>query len=76
MISSIPIRLVHVIYPLCINLLYAVFTFVFWTSGAPGPSGKGTIYEQINWSRPIMAIVACQLVIILSLLIHVRSGWY
>ena len=54
MLSSIPVRLFHVIYPMLYCIAYVGFTVVYWAAGGPN-----YIYPQTDYTgRPILAAVS------------------
>ncbi|VDL93187.1 unnamed protein product [Schistocephalus solidus] len=69
--SNIPVRLLHGIYPLCLGVIYALFTYIYWVSNYAGYTGNGVIYPAINWNRPEIAVLACLLAVCLCFLVQV-----
>ena len=65
MVSAIPIRLHHVIYPLMAGCIYIAFNYSYYTMGGTGPGHKPTpyIYYEVNWNYPIQAGICCVLVL-------------
>lgn len=54
MLSSIPVRLFHVIYPMLFSIVYIMFTVIYWAAGGPN-----YIYPQTDYTgRPVLAAVS------------------
>ena len=54
MLSSIPVRLFHVIYPMLYCIVYIMFTVIHWAAVAPNH-----IYPQTDYTgRPVLAAVS------------------
>lgn len=54
MLSSIPVRLFHVIYPMLYCVAYIMFTVIYWGAGGPN-----YIYPQTDYTgRPVLAAVS------------------
>ncbi|CAL8079912.1 unnamed protein product [Calicophoron daubneyi] len=70
-LSAIPFRLLHVVYPLLFGLIYSVFTYVFWLANGYGPFRIGQVYPGLNWSRPRTAILVCLCAILICFLVQI-----
>ncbi|VDP72156.1 unnamed protein product [Echinostoma caproni] len=70
-LSAIPMRLIHVVYPLLVGIFYSLFSYVFWLSGGIGPFNVGQVYPGLNWSHPSTAILTCLCVILVSFLVQI-----
>lgn len=54
MLSSIPVRLFHVIYSMLYCIVYIMFTVIYWGAG-----GSNYIYPQTDYTgRPVLAAVS------------------
>ena len=74
MISSIPVRLFHVIYPMLYFIVYVMFTVIYWAATEPN-----YIYPQTDYTgRPILAAVSqlCLFFIGLPLFQSLMFGFY
>lgn len=74
MLSSVPVRLFHVIYPMLYCIAYIIFTVIYWAVGGPN-----YIYPQTDYTgRPVLAAVSqvCLFFIGLPLCQSVISGFY
>ena len=74
MLSSIPVRLFHVIYPMLYFIAYVLFTVVYWAATEPS-----YIYPQTDYTgRPILAAVSqlCLFFIGLPLFQSIVFGFY
>ncbi|KAA0191702.1 Protein rolling stone [Fasciolopsis buskii] len=70
-LCAIPIRLIHVLYPVLVGIVYSLFSYVFWLSGIQGPLNVGQVYPGLNWSLPRTAILTCLCVILFSFLMQI-----
>ena len=74
MLSSIPVRLFHVIYPMLYCVVYIIFTVIYWAAVAPR-----YIYPQTDYTgRPVLAAVSqlCLFFIGIPLCQSVMFGFY
>ena len=59
-IISTPVRLLHVVYPMAVGVLYSIFYAVYFSSGGVGPLGKDHIYDVLNWNKDsVSSFLAC-----------------
>ena len=59
MLSSIPVRLFHVIYPMFYSIIYIVFTVIYWAVGGTSYFDKPYIYPQTDYTgRPVLSAVS------------------
>ena len=59
LLSSIPVRLLHVVYPMCLGIVYIVFTLVYWVSGGTNRFGMPYIYPQTDYTgRPVFSAIS------------------
>ena len=73
MLSSVPIRLLHIVYPMLYTTVYCMFTVIYWGSGG------ASIYPMTDYTgRPVFAAVAllCMFFIALPLCQSVLFGLY
>nr|CUU99937.1 hypothetical transcript [Hymenolepis microstoma] len=64
-INGLPIRLLHVIYPVIFGILYSTFSFLYYDTGHVQP-----IYPVLDWSNPAKAAVVCLLIITVGLVVQ------
>ncbi|RTG90944.1 uncharacterized protein DC041_0008017 [Schistosoma bovis] len=69
-------RMIHVIYPCLLGVIYSLFTYLFWLLGGAGPHNKGQIYPSIDWSKPQSTILACFSALMSVILCHVSHTLY
>ncbi|VDD83285.1 unnamed protein product [Mesocestoides corti] len=69
-INNVPVRILHCVYPLCLGVVYGLFTFVYWLCGGSGLTGNGVIYPVINWNKPAYAVAACVLALLFCIIIQ------
>ena len=50
MVSSIPIKLLHVIYPIIFITVYMIFSIIYWACGGTNPYGEPYIYPALDYS--------------------------
>ncbi len=72
-LSNMPIRLMHGVYPLVLGMFYGLFSYVYWLAGYIGFTGNGIIYPILNWNKPGYAVTACILAMLFCMIIQVRS---
>lgn len=59
MLSSVPVRLFHVIYSMLYEIAYIVFTVIYWASGGTSSFGRSYIYPQTDYTgRPVFSAVS------------------
>lgn len=59
MLSSIPVRLFHVIYPMFYSIIYIVFTVIYWAVGGTSYFDRPYIYPQTDYTgRPVLSTVS------------------
>ncbi|XP_078353162.1 protein rolling stone-like [Oculina patagonica] len=59
MLSSVPVRLFHVIYPMLYCISYIVFTLIYWAVGGTNSFGMPYIYPMTDYSgRPVLTAVS------------------
>lgn len=58
-LSSIPVRLFHVVYPMLYSIAYVIFTVIYWASGGTSSFGMRYIYPQTDYTgRPVFSAVS------------------
>ncbi|KAK6192685.1 hypothetical protein SNE40_004115 [Patella caerulea] len=50
-VTALPIRLLHVVYPLIFALVYIIFTVIYWTG-----DNTRVLYPALDWNEPTIAI--------------------
>ncbi|XP_039952643.1 protein rolling stone isoform X1 [Bactrocera tryoni] len=73
MLVAFPVRLLHSVYPLCLGLIYGIFTVIYYWAGGVDPFGNRFIYEILDWSNAggaILTILGCILVTFVFCFIH------
>ncbi|KAL9982957.1 hypothetical protein ACROYT_G005072 [Oculina patagonica] len=59
MLTSIPVRLFHVIYPMLYSMSYIALTVIYWAVGGTNSSGMPYIYPQTDYTgRPVLSAVS------------------
>ncbi|XP_032230605.1 protein rolling stone isoform X2 [Nematostella vectensis] len=78
-LSKLPIRLLHCIYPLVFGLCYMIFTVVYWAAGGTNANNKPYIYSIVDYKdSPGMAvgILLGALLVLLPIVHSVFFGVY
>lgn len=78
-LSSIPVRLFHVIYPMFYSITYIVFTVIYWAVGGTSYFGTPYIYPQTDYTgRPVLSAASqiCLFFVGLPLCQSVLFGFY
>ena len=70
LISGVPIRLLHVVYPIITQAVYVVFTVIYYELGGRGPHGASGIYPTLTWQSPAEASVTVGLEVLLSVVMQ------
>ena len=78
MLSSIPVRLFHFVYPMLYSITYISFTVIYWACGGISSHGNTYIYPQTDYSRPVFSAIslACLVLIALPLCHSLVFGLY
>ncbi|XP_013422112.1 protein rolling stone isoform X2 [Lingula anatina] len=60
-VTKIPIRLLHMVYPLVFVTVYTIFNIIYSLSGGLNAYGSPYIYKFLDWRKPLIPItvVAC-----------------
>ena len=48
-ITTVPVRFAHVIYPLTFGAVYSAFEVIYWAAGGTSPWGLHFIYPMLNF---------------------------
>ena len=70
MLNAIPIRIFHLVYPLCMGAVYAVFNAVYFINEGEGPDGKPYAYYVMDWRNPFQSAFTCSMGFILTSLLQ------
>lgn len=58
LMCSIPVRLLHVVYPMLLMITYALFSVIYWKSGGTNPFGQPYIYAVLDYqNHPTVAAI-------------------
>ena len=49
MVSRLPVKLLHVIYPVIFISIYLIFSIIYWACGETDPHGKPYIYTALDY---------------------------
>ncbi|XP_038056188.1 protein rolling stone-like [Patiria miniata] len=72
LVSAIPVRVVHSVYPFLYGTVYISFTLIYFWSGGVNPySGETAIYPGVlDWSQAGWTVLSCVVISITVPLIH------
>ncbi|XP_067621794.1 protein rolling stone-like [Eurosta solidaginis] len=73
MLIAFPGRILHFIYPLCLALIYTIFTVIYYYAGGVDCIGNRYIYPILDWSSPgwaTLTVLGCYLLIFIFSWIH------
>ena len=55
LLTPIPVRIIHMVYPVSYALTYMTFTLIYWAAGGTDSSGNTGIYPGfLDWADPGM----------------------
>ena len=58
MINCIPVKLLHIIYPIVFISIYMIFSLIYWACGGTDPHNHHYIYSALDYSdHPVRAAV-------------------
>lgn len=63
MIASRPIRIFHMLFPVMLGSIYAIFNATYFLNDGTILDGRHYAYNVLNWNVPAEAIVTCILCI-------------
>ena len=66
LISAMPIRIFHLIYPMFVGAVYTVFNALYFINDGLGPDGKPYAYYVMDWRNPVESAVTCSVGFILT----------
>ncbi|XP_076468675.1 protein rolling stone-like [Babylonia areolata] len=55
-VTAIPVRLLHVIYPVIFAVVYVVFSVIYWAADGVNSKGDPYIYEVLHWEEAEKAV--------------------
>ncbi|XP_020907199.1 protein rolling stone [Exaiptasia diaphana] len=61
LLSSMPVRIFHMVYPMAFSIVYMIFTIIFWAAEGTNPvNHKRYIYSVLDYSNnPGLAVGLC-----------------
>ena len=65
--NSLPVKLVHIVWPLIFAVAYIIHTMVFWYAVSPP---ENYIYPVVDWDKPTTTIKLLLFLVLASLLIQ------
>ncbi|XP_055303516.1 protein rolling stone-like [Sitodiplosis mosellana] len=70
LIVAYPMRLYHVIQPLCFGVCFGVFSYIYHLCGGVNQHGAHFIYPVLNWAKPGKALITVTSVLLLVIIMH------
>ncbi|XP_055321317.1 protein rolling stone-like [Sitodiplosis mosellana] len=70
LIVAYPMRLYHIIQPLCFAACYGVFSYIYYVCGGVNEFGNHFIYPVLNWETPEKALTTTVGIFILLVIVH------
>lgn len=70
-VNAIPIRIMHLVYPLSLGILYAIFNAVYFINDGVGPNGRHYAYYVLDWRYPLGSSITCFLGLILCIIVQI-----
>lgn len=70
LLGGVPVRLLHVLYPILSALFYVIFTVIYYALGGHGPGWSTAIYPVLAWHSPGDALMTFALEVLLVILLH------
>ncbi|XP_035699960.1 protein rolling stone-like [Branchiostoma floridae] len=68
MVSGLPCRLLHFVYPLTFGVVYILFTVIYWAAGGTGPDGQPYIYPFLDYGGgPALAAIVAVLGVLVAI---------
>jgi hypothetical protein len=75
LIVAYPIRLLHIVAPFFLGIVYTIFGVIFYVAGATDRRGNRYVYDILDWSKPRTAVVVTVGVFVLMTAMHVFVFW-
>ncbi|XP_071944784.1 uncharacterized protein [Antedon mediterranea] len=89
LVSAVPVRMSHGIYPLAYGVFYVILTVIFWAAGGTDPNGNAYIYSIIDYEEnadfavivvigALIGIIVCHVVmwLLFKLRMKVVTKWF
>ncbi|XP_055303658.1 protein rolling stone-like [Sitodiplosis mosellana] len=70
LIAAYPMRLYHVIQPICFGTCFAVFSYIYHLCGGVNQQGEHFIYPVLNWATPKKALTYFAAINVLLIIVH------
>ncbi|XP_062130347.1 protein rolling stone-like [Drosophila sulfurigaster albostrigata] len=72
---AFPTHIMHFVFPICVGLIYALFSLIYYFAGGLDIFGEHYIYFILDWERPGLAIGSLCIVYVLLLIFCVVVFW-
>ncbi|XP_055639296.1 protein rolling stone-like [Toxorhynchites rutilus septentrionalis] len=70
-IVAYPVRIWHMVQPICFGLIYCLFSVVYFLFGGTDKKGRPFIYNVLDWQTPGRSMVTVVGTITLAIIVHV-----
>ena len=50
-VSAVPVRVLHVLYPIIYGVIYMIFSLVYWTG-----DHRRVMYDILDWNKPAATV--------------------
>ena len=70
-LTGIPIRALHVVFPVCFSASYAVFSVIYYSAHGTDAEGNRYVYSALDWSKPGLAIGVLLSSVVIESLVYV-----
>ncbi|XP_078593509.1 protein rolling stone-like [Branchiostoma floridae x Branchiostoma japonicum] len=68
MVSGLPCRLLHFVYPFTFGAVYLLFTVVYWAAGGIGQDDLPYIYSPLDYGgNPVLAAIVAVLAVVVAM---------
>ena len=67
-LTPVPVKLQHAVYPMAYGVVYVIFTLIYWAAGGTDPNGNTGIYPGLlDWEDPgtTCITIACSMVAVI-----------
>ena len=70
-LTGIPMRALHLVFPVCFGIAYAVFSVIYYSAHGTDAEGNRYVYSALDWSKPGPAIGVLLLSVVVQSLVYV-----
>ncbi len=70
LITGNDIKLSHAVYTVGFGCAYAIFSFMYYSSGGLSRRLEHTIYPFLDWEKPTKALIVCLMAVVTAIIVH------